>query len=140
MASYATIQDVTNLFRPLTADEQTKVGYLLPIVSDVLRDEARKVGRDLDEMISEGELSANTVKAVTVDVISRVLRQNTTDEPMTQESQSALGYTWSGTYTIPGGGIANALLKNDLKRLGLRKQKIGVIDLAQTKGDFGITV
>jgi hypothetical protein len=57
------------------------------------------------------------------------MRQSSTGEPMSQESQAALGYSWSGTYAIPGGGIAQAIMKNDLKRLGLRRQRMGVIDL-----------
>ena len=46
---------------------------------------------------------------------------------MTQESQSGLGYSWSGSYAVPGGGIANSILNNDLKKLGLKRQKIGVM-------------
>jgi hypothetical protein len=48
---------------------------------------------------------------------------------MAQESQSALGYTWSGTYAVAGGGIANSILKNDLKKLGLLRQKAGAVYL-----------
>jgi hypothetical protein len=48
---------------------------------------------------------------------------------MTQESQSALGYTWSGTYAVAGGGIANAILKNDLKKLGIMRQQMGVVKI-----------
>lgn len=44
---------------------------------------------------------------------------------MTQESQAAIGYSWSGTYAVPGGGIANAIMINDLKKLGLLRQQIG---------------
>ena len=76
----------------------------------------------------------NTVKIVTVDILGRVLRQSTVDEPLSQESQSALGYTWSGTFAIPGGGIAAAIMKNDLKRLGLRRQRLGMIDLMPEEG------
>ena len=67
------------------------------------------------------------VRVVTVDVVSRVLRQSTEGDAMTQESQSALGYSWSGTYAIPGGGIANAIMKNDLRKLGLLNQSIGAM-------------
>ena len=56
------------------------------------------------------------------------MRQTQTGDPLSQESQSANGYTWSGTYAIPGGGIAGAIMNNDLKRLGLCRQKYGVID------------
>ena len=128
MSAYATVQDIQTLWRPLSADEQTRADALLPLISDALRNEAVKVGKNLDEM-AEDEVYANVLKLVTVDVTVRVLRQSTSGEAMTQESQSALGYTWSGTYAIPGGGIANAIMKNDLKRLGLKRQQIGVIEI-----------
>ena len=48
---------------------------------------------------------------------------------MTQESQSALGYSWSGTYAVPGGGIANAIMKNDLRKLGLLQQQMDSVFL-----------
>lgn len=133
MTAFATVNDVITLFRPLTPEEQIRVTALLPLVSDCLRQEAYNVGKDIDSMIEadigRGGSYGSTVKLVTVDIIGRALRQNTEDEPMTQESQSALGYSWSGTYAIPGGGIAAAIMRNDLKRLGLRRQQIGVIDL-----------
>ena len=131
MSAFATVEDVTTLWRPLTSAEQERADALLPLLSDALRQEARKVGKDLDEMIMEDPDGSfeSTVKLVTVDVLGRVLRQSTSDEPLSQESQSALGYTWSGTFAIPGGGIAAAIMRNDLKRLGLRRQQLGVIDL-----------
>ena len=128
MSDYATVQDVIDLWRPLTQEEQTRTANLIPLVCDELRIEAKKVGKDLDLMISEDTALASVAKVVTVDVVSRILRQSTDGDPMTQESQSANGYSWSGTYAIPGGGIANAIMKNDLKRLGLRGQRYGVIE------------
>lgn len=129
MSAFATVEDVTTLWRPLTTQEGERAEALLPLLSDALRQEALRVGKDLDQMIEADESYSSTVKLVTVDIIGRVLRQSTQDEPMTQESQSALGYSWSGTYAIPGGGIAAAIMKNDLKRLGLRRQRLGMIDL-----------
>lgn len=125
---FASVDDIRLLWRELTTQEAERAEALLPIVSDALRMEARNVQKDLDAMVATGELSEGVVKAVTVDVVSRVLRQDTQGEAMTQESQSAMGYTWSGTYAVPGGGILNAIMKNDLKRLGLRRQRYGVID------------
>jgi hypothetical protein len=46
---------------------------------------------------------------------------------MAQMSQSALGYSVSGTYLVPGGGLF--IKKSELARLGLKRQKTGVIDL-----------
>lgn len=125
---FATLDDVEILFRTLSVEEQTRVDALLPVISDELRYRAFMVGRDLDAMIVLLPGLENVAKEVTVSAISRILRQNTTNEPMTQESQAGLGYSWSGTYAIPGGGIGNAILPSDLKRLGLKRPRIGVID------------
>lgn len=127
MASYATTQDVIALYRPLTPEETERVAVLLPIVIDSLRQEAHNVGKDLDQMVVDGELSASVVKSVAVDVVARTLMTPTDGAPMTQMSQSALGYSISGTYLVPGGGLF--VKKSELARLGLRRQRIGVIEL-----------
>lgn len=132
---FATVVDVMNLWRALSSDEQTKAGALLPIISDELRVRAEFAGRNLDEMIANNSALANVAKEVVVSAVSRVLRQNTNTEPMTQESQAGLGYSWSGTYAIPGGGIGNAIFPSDLKRLGLKRQRIGIIDFYDTRND-----
>lgn len=129
MSDYATVDDVITLWRELTPEEAERVTALLPLISDALRYEAVKVGKDLDAMIAESSSYASVVKLVTVDVCSRVMRQNTSGEMMSQESQAALGYSWSGTYAIPGGGMANAIMNNDLKRLGLKRQRIGTLEI-----------
>lgn len=128
MSDFITAQDVIDLWRPLTADEITRVNKLIPELCNALRYEAEKVGADLDEMVAASQEYTSVVKLVSVDIVGRVLRQSTDGDPMSQESQSALGYTWSGTYAIAGGGIAQAIMRNDLKRLGLKRQKYGVID------------
>ncbi len=127
MSDFATIDDITALFRPLSNEEQTRAAALLPVVSDMLRYEANKVGKDLDAMIAENTVLANVAKSVTVDIVSRTLLTSTTDEPMTQMSQSALGYTVSGSYLSPGGGIF--IKRSELSRLGLKRQQIGGIEL-----------
>lgn len=126
-SAYATVTDISTLWRPLTADETTRAEALLPLVSDEMRVIACGVGKDLDQMVADSAAYASVVKVVTVDVVSRILRQSTEGDAMTQESQSALGYSWSGTYAVPGGGIANAIMKNDLRKLGLLNQQIGVM-------------
>jgi hypothetical protein len=130
MSDFATFEDVTTLTGKAYGEaERERIASLLPLVSDALRFEAQKVGKDLDAMADGSASYTNVVKLVTVDIVARVLRQSQNGEPLAQESQSALGYTWSGTYAIPGGGIAGAIMKNDLKRLGLRRQRYGVIYL-----------
>lgn len=127
--AFATLADVIAVSgATYTQEEQDRINTLLPLLSDALRYEAQKVGKDLDDMASDATY-ANTLKLVTCDIVIRAMRQASSGEPMAQESQSALGYSWSGTYAIPGGGIAQAIMKNDLKRLGIRRQRRGVIDL-----------
>lgn len=127
MSDFATIQDVEDLFRSLSDYEMEKAINLLPIVSDSLRQEATKVGKNLDEMIKKGQLLENVVKSVVVDVVARNLMTSTNSEPMTQTTQSALGYSFSGTYLVPGGGLF--IKKSELARLGLRRQRYGGVDI-----------
>ena len=126
MEAFATIEDITSLWRPMTPAETERADALLPVVSDTLREEAKRVGTDLDEMVAENPAYANVVKSVVVDIIARTLLTSTEDEPITQVSQSALGYSWSGSYLVPGGGLF--IKRSELARLGLRKQRYGVID------------
>lgn len=127
MDNFATINDITELFRKLTPEETEKATALLPVVSDSIRQEAEKVGKNIDKMLESGQLLKNVVKSVTVDVIARALMTSTDSEPMSQMSQSALGYTVSGTYLVPGGGLF--IKRSELARLGLRRQRCGVINL-----------
>lgn len=131
MSAFATVQDVITLSgKAYTATDQERIAALLPLISDALRYEATKVGKDLDAMIlTLGGGYSNVVKLVTVDIVIRAMRQEMEGEPMSQESQSALGYIWSGTYAVAGGGIAAAILRNDLKRLGLKRQQYGLEDI-----------
>ena len=125
--SFATVQDITNLFRELTPQEAAKAEALLPIVSDSIRQEAFKIGKNINTMLEDGSLLENVLKSVTVDVTARALMTSTNSEPMSQVSQSALGYSMSGTYLVPGGGLF--IKRTELARLGLKRQKYGVIDI-----------
>lgn len=126
MSNYATIDDITVLFRKLSLDEQEKAEALLPVVCDSLRYEATKVGKDLDQMITDDKALANVAKSVVVDIIGRALMTSTDSEPMTQFTQSALGYSASGTYLVPGGGLF--IKKSELAKLGLKRQRYGAWD------------
>lgn len=125
MINFATIDDVITLFRELTTDEIERTNALLPIISDSLRLEADKVNKNLD-LMAEDLVFANVLKSVVVDVVARTLMTSTDQEPMTQTSESALGYSFSGTFLVPGGGLF--IKRQELSRLGLRKQRYGVID------------
>lgn len=127
MKEYATLQDITALWRDLTPKESERAVKLIPVVSASLRTEAKKVGKDLDQMIADNSDLQEVVKSVTVDVVARALMTDTNSEPLSQFTQSALGYSYSGTYLVPGGGLF--IKKSELARIGIRRQRYGVIDL-----------
>lgn len=126
MASFATLDDLQKMWRNLQPTERERAEALLDTVSDMLREEAYQYGKDLDNMILERESFRSVVKSVTVDVVSRALMTSTTQEPMTQFAQSAMGYSVSGSYLVPGGGIF--IKESEKKRLKLTTQRFGVIE------------
>lgn len=130
MTSFATLADVIALSGVVyTSAEQERIEALLPKVSNLIRYEGAKVGKDVDAAVEADEVYASVVNTVTCDVVVRVMRQTNTGDPLSQESQSALGYSWSGTFAVPGGGVAMSLLNNEKKALGFRRQKYGGISL-----------
>ena len=125
--NFATINDLSQLWRPLKPGELERAESLLTVVSDSLRVEAQKVGKDLDALVADSVSYANVVKSVTVDVVARTLMTSTDQEPMTQMTESALGYSVQGSFLVPGGGL---FIKNsELARLGLRRQRYGVMEI-----------
>ena len=139
MEPFAKTSDLIELWRPFKCDEEEcRAEKLLKIVSDCLREEADRVGKDLDKIISKKPFFESVVKSVTVDVVARTLMTSTDSEPLSQEAQSALGYNWSGTYLVPGGGIF--IKKSELARLGLKRQRRGVIELyGENSGNYNNT-
>lgn len=130
MTTFATVEDLETLWRSLKYDERKRAEALLKIVSDSLREEAKKVSKDLDKMVLDSPSYQSVVKSVTVDVVARTLMTSTDQEPMTQMAESAMGYSFSGSYLVPGGGLF--IKESELKRLGFKKQRYGVIDLYGT--------
>lgn len=126
MINYAEVADIIALKRPLSPTEIERAEKIIPLVSSSLRLEAKKVGKDLDKLIESDEDLKQVAKSVTVDVVMRELMTSTESEPMIQSSESALGYSMSGTFLVPGGGLF--IKRDELKRLGLIRQRYGVID------------
>ena len=127
MDPFAVVEDISTLWRPLkNSEELARAESLLQVVSNRLRVEAKKVGKDIDQMVADSAAYKDVVKSVTVDIVARTLMTATDQEPMSQFSQSAMGYTVSGTFLTPGGGVF--IKRDELKALGLRRQSYGVID------------
>lgn len=125
MENFATVEDVMNLYGPLNADQIAKVEQLLSYTSSYFRTLAKEYGRDLNQEVIDDEDMKNNAKLATCNVVIRELDKG--NSSLSQESQSALGYTWSGTYVNTGGGLS--ILNKDLKLLGLNRQRIGMVDI-----------
>lgn len=127
MADLATVDDIIRLKRALTQEEIDRANALLPVVSAFLRDEAHRQGKDLDEMIASGEVSAEVVVSVVADIVLRELNAPTSDEAVSQVSQTALGYSLSYSPLSPGGGLF--VKRVELERLGLRRQRVRNLEI-----------
>lgn len=125
---YCTVQDVIDLFRPLSQDEEARTEELIPVVTDALRLEAVKVGKDLD-VLAEDATYKDVLRSVIVDIVARILMTPTSGAPMSQYSESAGGYSVSGTFLNAGGGMF--IKKSELSRLMLTRQRFGVIETWQ---------
>lgn len=132
MSDYANIQDVINLKRPLTAEEQTRAGYLIPIISNLIRVEAQRSGRDYDQMIVDTPILGDVAKSVTCDVVIRELNTPGNQLPVASYSEAAGGVSQS--YSLPNSSGAIKLWPSDLKALGLRVQKIDALNLMKKRG------
>lgn len=126
LEAFANIDDLEKLWRKVEDYEKKRASELLKTVSHILRIEGQKVNKDLDELVKRDESYFYLVKSVVVDVVARNIMTSTNKEPMTKFSESALGYTVSGSFLVPGGGLF--IKESELKRLGFKKQRYGVID------------
>ena len=135
---YATVNDVIVLGRPLTADEQSKAEQFLTIASAKLRKAAASYGGNIDNMIAADEDYGEIVKEIVVKAVIRAINasENAMGAPAMQSTESALGY--SQTYTYINAGQALYFLRNELKELGLLRQRIRVLEVYDI-GDNGDT-
>ena len=89
MSDYATVNDINQLKRPLTFDEQNRAKRLIPIVCSLIRYEAVKTGRNYDDMILKSEL---------VPIVDILNGDGT-------ETQYTLSYIPQGTVAITVNGV-----------------------------------
>lgn len=124
---YVTVSEITDLWRIMSPDEVSRAGALIPVVCAQLRQEAVRVGKNLDEMVAADPDLALVAKSVVTDVVARALMTSTNQEPASQMTQTAGGYSASATFLVPGGGLF--IKKSELARLGLRRQRYGVMEI-----------
>ena len=128
----ATVEEYEEVYSVHLSDtDKKRVETLLMYASSLLRVEASNRGYNLDIIILKDEAKKYVAKMVVLASVKRAMHANeVTEAPLEQFSQSAMGYTVSGTYLNPGDDIY--FLNNELKRLGIAKKSQGFfIDLWQ---------
>ena len=132
MSDYATVQDIQDLKRALTSEEQSRAANLIPIICDEIRELASRQGKDFDAMIAADPYLASVAKAVVCDAVVRELNTPGYQLPATSYSESAGSVSQS--YSLPNASGAIKLWPSDLKALGLKRQLLGAIDLRTRPG------
>ena len=132
MDIYASIEDYEKVYNiVLNNDQQKRLLVLIELASSLLREEANKRKINLSAVINSSDDKANVAKMVVLACVHRVMaKDDEQDMPLEQFSQSALGYTFSGTYVNPGDDLY--YLKNELKRMGIIKQRYGAVEIYET--------
>ena len=125
-ASYATVNDIETYWRNLTTEEETTAAQMIADVSAKIRLRASRCGKNFDDMIAANEDLAATAKTVVCQSVINAMKMQEAI-PATQFSESASGYTVSGTFLTPGGGVK--ISKADWRELGLGGQRYGGLDV-----------
>lgn len=128
-AVYATVADIQQL-RPLSEQEQQQAEVLLQYASDRLRVIGTKYGVNIDAQTAEDPDYGSAVKFTVMNTVMNALGRLSaagSDPAASQATQSALGYSVTLTYTNAGSVLWFG--KNDLKDLGLLRQRYGALDI-----------
>lgn len=128
-AVYATVADIQAL-KPLSAQEQEQAGVLLQYASDRLRVIGTKYGVNIDKQIEDDPDYGSAVKFTVINTVINALGRlsvSAGESAASQATQSGLGYSMTLTYANAGSVLWFG--KNDLKDLGLLRQKYGALDL-----------
>lgn len=126
--AYASVDDLEDVWRELDDSEQVMANILLSDASAIIRVKASSTGRDFDAMLALNPDLASVAKTVTCAMVRRYMAAiDDFSLAMSQLSQSAGGYSVSGTIANPGGGMY--LMNNEAKALGLKRAMIGSIPL-----------
>ena len=130
-ANYATVSDIIAIGKNLTVEEQASAEILIQTASSKIRIIARKYGIDIDKNISDtttGEdLSVAVKNAVVQSVIRAIDSLSSTSSAVSQNSETNGAYNISMTYLNAGQSLY--FLNNELKDLGIIRQRYGAIDL-----------
>lgn len=132
-AVYATVSDIQAIGKSLTAQQMESAEILLTQASAKLRTIAKKYSKSIDSMIEEDEDFGLTVKAVVIQAVCRALDAVSQSSTVSQGTETIGAYSLTTTYL--NGGQSLYFLKNELKDLGLIRQRYGAIEIYDVGGD-----
>lgn len=127
---YADVSDITALGRTLTASQTEAAEVLLAQASAKLRLTARRYGADIDALIQDpdtGEDFSLAVKSTVVQAVCRALDSCETAGNVSSSSETFGMYSYTFNYANAGQSLY--FLKNELRDLGLRRQRFGTLDV-----------
>lgn len=135
---YATVADIRAVGYPLSEAQESAASTMIEQASARLRLTAKRVGKDIDEMIADpasGTDYALAVKSVIVQSVCRGLdAAQGTGQAIIQGSQTIGSYSVQQTYFNPGQSLY--FVKGELKDLGLyRSQRFGALELYASDAD-----
>lgn len=132
-AVYAQLADLM-LSHNLTAQEQEQAESLLETASAKLRLIAKRYGKNLDSMIEADDDLSSVVKETVATCVRRAIESYRSDvSTASQMNQSALGYSISMTYLNAGQSLY--YLRNELKDLGILRQRYGGMEVYNAESD-----
>lgn len=131
--SYAAVNDITALGNTLSSQQTEAAKVLLSAASAKLRVIAKKYGKNLDDMCKDEDMKIVIKNTVIQSVMRALTSMENSASAISQASQSALGYSASVTYVNAGQSLY--FLRNELKELGLMRQRFGALEVYSYESD-----
>lgn len=121
-AVYATVEDLSTYWRPITEAETPRAEDLLSLASSRIRLYAAKVDIDIDTKAGEDDDYADAVKWVVMEATKRAMATPVDVPPVDNYSQSAGPYSENYRFTNPSGDLW--FKKAELKALGISGMQV----------------
>lgn len=135
-AVYATVQDLSTFWRPITEAETPRAEDLLALASSRLRLYASNSGIDLDAKVASDADYQLAVKWVVMESVKRAMSTPVDVPPVDSYSQAAGPYSENYKFTNPSGDLW--FKKSELKTLGLSGlQSLGSISPKTRRDIYG---
>ena len=122
MTAYATLEDLQNRWRQLSADEQQRATTLLSDAAVKIALACKQSGVAIDVADS---LQSEALKAINCEMVKRAMLSPIDMPPVSSFAQTAGSYSESQTYVNPTGDLYMTL--GEKKMLGIGTQKMGSI-------------